>query len=682
MTMMKNKIVIINRAISASGKTTLAQAIKQQAEQSNLLVDIHSTDSYFLNAKGEYIFDAEKLDEYHQQNQQSFEKSLKNEVDIVICDNTNLKPWEAERYTELARRYNYFIVLLNFFPRGIDQHIEAQKSAEGNVSAHQVPREKLGMMLMDFYSYSYFSRQRDWQGNSNKETGGGDYDDIIAIYPEMFFEAKVEVPKKIVDLALHNPPLYLATKRWLKALDNNGYEAQAFYFDEVLPKVIDAQDVANLQNEQCDVLISLMGFSPETTVISASLLKPKRLIVITGDNTEKNYDLAAEFLLDRKILRPSQMQVRSIDITNVSEIYKIIEERAGEQNVFVDITGGKKIMSAAAAQAAWEINATLCYIEGVYNPEIRRPEPGTEKLIFLDNPSLEKAKIQRQRGVEAWKQRNFAQAKNFFEESKKLNKKHLFEDIAIPLCQFYTYLYDFNFTDMEAVLSEFEEIVETDYMKELSDGIQLGKLTAFFRQDMNIEKTQNRIALFLSMAHEYALLGRYDFAGLLSYRAVEALIELELSNCSSSGFFDTSDPQYDLIADERSNLEELFSQIWMKVNKNKESRKLPAKVGLADGFSLLLLLKEAKFSNIFGEKTKEAIGVLNKLRGICSSRNNSILAHGYATLGKEKYSEIHNLALILASLISNSQIQDLIAIVTPPDILRYVSYGNPSKNRY
>src|SRR5262249_43970877 len=52
-----------------------------------------------------------------------------------------------------------------------------------------------------------------------------------------------------------------------------------------------------------------------------------------------------------------------------------------------DITGGKKVMSATAALAAWQLDLPLCYIDSDFDPELRQPVPGTENLLLLSNPT-------------------------------------------------------------------------------------------------------------------------------------------------------------------------------------------------------------------------------------------------------------------------------------------------------
>ena len=100
------KTVIINRGIPASGKSTFARNIVSTLTEHGLSALACSTDDFFM-IKGEYHFDVSKLREYHMKNQEVFKKALHDEIELVICDNTNIEPWEAKPYYEIAKEYKY-----------------------------------------------------------------------------------------------------------------------------------------------------------------------------------------------------------------------------------------------------------------------------------------------------------------------------------------------------------------------------------------------------------------------------------------------------------------------------------------------------------------------------------------------------------------------------------------------
>ncbi|MGL2722054.1 AAA family ATPase [Helicobacter pylori] len=114
-----NKLVVINRAIPGGGKTS----------------------EYFIQIDEEgfrrYVFDKKKLNEYHQNNQEAFKQALESNIDIVVCDNTNFESWQSKPYTDMARGFGYKILLIDFKPRELELHLEAQKITQECPDVHQ-----------------------------------------------------------------------------------------------------------------------------------------------------------------------------------------------------------------------------------------------------------------------------------------------------------------------------------------------------------------------------------------------------------------------------------------------------------------------------------------------------------------------------------------------------------------
>jgi len=151
---MQHKLVIINRAVPGSGKTTYSKKIVSHFTNKHIQVAVHSTDDYFLTADGRYNFDVQQLFTYHQQNLNQFKQSILQAIPVIICDNTNLLPWETEPYTAIAREYAYSVLCLNFEPRDIELHVKAQVVTDEKPDAHQVPRAFLEQMIQSFNTYN------------------------------------------------------------------------------------------------------------------------------------------------------------------------------------------------------------------------------------------------------------------------------------------------------------------------------------------------------------------------------------------------------------------------------------------------------------------------------------------------------------------------------------------------
>jgi len=143
------KTVIINRGVPASGKSSFAKEIVSTFKSKGLRATTHSTDDFFM-VDGGYRFDESKLREYHLKNQDAFFEALKSGVDLVICDNTNIEPWEAKVYYNMAREFHYKVILMNFKPRDVEAHFQDQNN---EAYKHNIPKEILEAMLERYERY-------------------------------------------------------------------------------------------------------------------------------------------------------------------------------------------------------------------------------------------------------------------------------------------------------------------------------------------------------------------------------------------------------------------------------------------------------------------------------------------------------------------------------------------------
>lgn len=209
------KTVIINRAVPGSGKTTMTKCITKALEKENVGYKIHSTDNYFM-VGNRYVFDLKKLNFYHRQNLKEFEKSLKTGIDVVICDNTNIAPWQSEPYTSLARKYGYQILFITLDPRDIEQHILSQQVTPQKPDAHGVGEDILKRMIDEYYRFDDLLNPRtvidedkhmhyEWSDELLKKVPVGvakhfDADFVIRILPDEYKEYQAKIANKVLNL--------------------------------------------------------------------------------------------------------------------------------------------------------------------------------------------------------------------------------------------------------------------------------------------------------------------------------------------------------------------------------------------------------------------------------------------------------------------------------------------------
>lgn len=458
-----------------------------------------------------------------------------------------------------------------------------------------------------------------------------------------------------------------------------GELALSFYFENILPLV-----VTNIQERakhayageppgQWDSLVSLMGYSPETTVIATAAVRPrKRLIMVTSDNTLPHYDLVLGTLTRMGILKPHQIQHEVITPDDPRQIYDAVTSsiQKTQGNTLVDVTGGKKIMSATAAQAAWELNARLCYIDGDYDPVLRRPTPGSERLIVLFDPSQERGRQARSTALQAWKMHQYTHAAELFRISMNQNHEHHLEELAIPLSKTYAALSDFRLATVSQHVEELEEVAMRPYLARLLNNTGIAECLDVLSQDPLLEKTTTRIAAFLSLASSYADQHRFDFASLLAYRAMEASVEDSLRK-SGSGDFNPSAANYDALGVDIADLQHRYASLSCKTDSRSEMEQmLPRRLGLMNGFCILILLNPKLVQNIFPDAPNiDIVDAVKRVRGISDIRNRSILAHGTTSLTFDDYGRISELAHSLANaLYPGGGISDLKGKLRPPKL--------------
>lgn len=208
------KTVVINRAVPGSGKTSITRCIMQALSEANVSCAVHSTDEFFME-DGRYCFDIRKLNHYHQQNLKNFQSDVASGVDVVICDNTNLLPWQAAPYTESARQAGYQIIFINMTPRALADHVRSQMVTPEKPDAHEVPESCLKAFIRDFNNYNSlllkgsdvapFQHHFFWDEESLQPVENGsachfDSDHVLTIKHTEYQEAKKIIGQQILRL--------------------------------------------------------------------------------------------------------------------------------------------------------------------------------------------------------------------------------------------------------------------------------------------------------------------------------------------------------------------------------------------------------------------------------------------------------------------------------------------------
>lgn len=168
-------------------------------------------------------------------------------------------------------------------------------------------------------------------------------------------------------------------------------EAKDFYYDVLFQDVIDNfVEKTKSGVKKVDVLFSVLGFSPEPIILTRRALDAKQHVIFYTDTSDKFEKEINPYLV--KFLSDAGYDYKLVKLEDAS--FKTIYQTMLEQMALIpaheyalDITGGKKSMVAAAAIFGKDYNFNVLYVDyDVYNPELRRPTPGTEILNWVYDP--------------------------------------------------------------------------------------------------------------------------------------------------------------------------------------------------------------------------------------------------------------------------------------------------------
>ena len=393
-----------------------------------------------------------------------------------------------------------------------------------------------------------------------------------------------------------------------------------------------------------------MGFSPETTVQTALILRPKRLIIACSSNAHAPAEPAILYLFNERIISPAHYHMLTIDPFSPVDIYdQIMAVLPNYKRMMFDITGGTKIMSATAGALAWERNLSFCYLNGIWDPQ--KGAAGLKdasRLIVVPNPSRSRGYRYRKDALRNYQLGYFIQARERFDESRKLIDDSSLDQLGYQLCLCYAALTDFDRKGMRRRLKELEVIlsfgdVRKLYKNRLDFTSHLTALSQFAEDPINLIAVS---AASMELADLYRKRGRFDFAGLMSYRSMERFVEIGLKELAGEKF-KMNKPDWKLLTDDEEQLQTEFAKLSLS---GKDS--LPTKVSFISGFSILSIFDDTLGTRFAKAKNKNAIGML---MGLAELRNRSYLAHGFENLNEDDSLTLREAAQKLAKAVLKDQ---------------------------
>lgn len=175
------------------------------------------------------------------------------------------------------------------------------------------------------------------------------------------------------------------TDEWLSLMKKGDFDfAEKLYFDKLFPTIIDNFREKNRHLfEEDEILISILGFSPEPIILTANAANPIKHFIITTEHKEEVISRMENYI-------EHDFSIIILKDILFDTIYKSLKEivyEIGSSKITLDITGGKKSMVAAAAIFGKDYRCKITYVDfDNYIKELRKPMPGSEVLNVIYDP--------------------------------------------------------------------------------------------------------------------------------------------------------------------------------------------------------------------------------------------------------------------------------------------------------
>jgi len=441
------------------------------------------------------------------------------------------------------------------------------------------------------------------------------------------------------------------------AMDRSSNEqrmlAEQYYKAELMPLIIEyfIQENAKKVTGNCDAMVLTLGTSYEPLVLSIAVLKPEKVLILYTDKSHHLLDEVIEFTK----LKPSQYIATDVDAENPLQLYQkikdIYEKWGRPKNIYVDFTGGTKSMAAGCAMAGSAIGAKLIYVAGNFLTDLRKPEPGSEKLCHIDDPYTVFGDLEREQAISLFNKMDYVSAYRIFEELEQRVPGTKEYSALKYISKAYNAWDSLDIIDAAENLSKCYEIVVTEGKIERSFILNshIEKLEKQLKAIKMLEKIHcseeaakdksvifNNIGYLIANLYQNAMRRekqeKYEMASLLLYRILEIVEQKRLWNYG----VDTSDADFTKLCENEKVLLENANKIIRNIKGFTEWKQLDKKISLLAGYIILAAVGD---EIIKAKKPGKETDSINRLRSKVDARNNSIFAHGYEFISKEKYGE-------------------------------------------
>lgn len=466
------------------------------------------------------------------------------------------------------------------------------------------------------------------------------------------------------------------TEQWMQ-LERKTFEQRneaSRFYDEYLMKPIEEEFIKNNRDmvfEEVEYMVISVGTSYEPIVLDIQLLKPGKMLFLYTEESE---------ITMSKVIKYCGLTSDRYDKSIVSEIdpmdiYKEIKDfylRCGKPGkMYIDFTGGTKAMSAAAALAGAMIDVQMVYCSSdEYLVDFRKPYPGSERLMYIENPLAVFGELEIEKAFELFDKHNFAGAKEKFSLlHENLPDPALRQQLGFValLSKAYEAWDALDFIPAYENMLQLQKEIERDkklhrnyLLMDFSVHIERQRtLLEYLRKIPQLQENRDMCGILKNGEILHALAftlyqnaktrdkqEKYDMATLLLYRLLEMMSQRRLMQY---GIF-ASRPDYkntkyntrkypavkEMNETEKMKwLTERFGRVSEAVFRKEKEWALPSPIASLDGFIILAALGDPILGN---GKLAEAVSMIKRIRSMVYLRNNSIFAHGLGPVSYKDYS--------------------------------------------
>jgi hypothetical protein len=182
-------------------------------------------------------------------------------------------------------------------------------------------------------------------------------------------------------------------EEWKQLASHGNFKlAENLYFEKLFPEVVEqfSEKYSSLFPGDQEILISMLGYSPEPLILTANAVKPSEHYIITTEIRDDIINRIEEYV-------ENDFELIILKDASFSSVYKTLKElflKVDSDNITLDITGGKKSTVASAAIFGKDYRAKITYVDfSDYIKELRKPMPGSEILNVVYNPNIDQPEI-------------------------------------------------------------------------------------------------------------------------------------------------------------------------------------------------------------------------------------------------------------------------------------------------